>query len=121
MHPDTFNGEWKDRIEYGECKQTMYHKDDNGLYRGYFWGLNEVYAKKYDCLNVAGTSLIMADFLKKLDARSVFVPKFEELMHIHYGDGDFYKVLKHSVITLLRSFPYLLFPLSFQFFGPTDY
>jgi len=98
MHPDTFSdGGWKELIEYGDCKQQLYHADNNGHYKGYFWGLEDVYAKKYHCLNVAGTALILADFLKKLEARSVFLPKFEEVMHIHYGDDEFYKARRSLV------------------------
>ena len=96
-HPDGFKNGWKEVIEFGDCEKPLYHKGDDGVFHGYFWNIENVYAKKFNCVNVQGHSTILADFLKKLDARSVFVPRFEEVLHIDYGGTEFFKARRSLV------------------------
>ena len=71
-HPDQFSSGFTELVEVADCRDTaQYNKDDQGVYRGYFWGL-DVHAKKFDCVNIQGFCTVLADFLKKLDARYIF-------------------------------------------------
>lgn len=69
-HPDGFKGGWKEVINVDECAaNTPYRKNDDGVFKSYFWGYSDVYGKKFDCISVQGHATILADFMKKSGAR----------------------------------------------------
>lgn len=98
-HPEGFSKGWREIIEIGDCgkEHSLYHKGEDGFFHGYFWNVENVNAKKFDCVNVQGAATVLADFLKKLDAKSVFLPRFEQVQHITYGGDEFYKARRSLV------------------------
>lgn len=98
-HPDGFSNGWVEKVEFGDCKKTLYHLGDDGYYHGYFWNIRKAYAKKFSCVSVQGSANILADFLrdKVNKARSVFLPHLEEVLHIDYGQLEFYKARRSLV------------------------
>ena len=58
------DGHWEEKIDDRDCiDRPVYHKDENGLYRGYFWGMDEVFARKFKCVSAQGTSAILVPTL----------------------------------------------------------
>ena len=58
------DGHWEEKIDDRDCiDRPIYHRDENGLYRGYFWGMEEVFARKFKCVSVQGTSAILVPTL----------------------------------------------------------
>jgi len=97
-HPEGFSKGWKELIEIDRCSDRFhYHLDEKNNFRGYFWNLRDVFAKKHDCVSVQGHATILADFLKELDAKSVFIERFEQVLHIQYGSLDFFKARRSLV------------------------
>lgn len=69
-HPDGFKNGWKEVIETADCiEKATYHRDDSGKFRGYFWSMSHIYSQKFDCVSAQGHATVLADFLKKLEAR----------------------------------------------------
>jgi len=58
------DGHWEEKIDDRDCiDRPVYHKDEDGLYRGYFWGMDDVFARKFKCLSVQGTAAILVPTL----------------------------------------------------------
>ena len=97
-HPNSAQYSGKELIETSRCTERyIYHQDENNYFRGYFWNLEEVFARKHDCVSVQGHALVLADFLKTLNARSVLIERFEQVLHINYGSVDFYNARRSLV------------------------
>ncbi|XP_071789096.1 GDP-fucose protein O-fucosyltransferase 2-like isoform X1 [Asterias amurensis] len=87
------NGKWEEKIDERECiDPPSYQPDGKGLYRGWFWGYSDVYAKAFKCLSVQGMAGIMAPILlhNVTTRRSVFIDRAEEMLHDYYGQVDYW-------------------------------
>jgi peptide-O-fucosyltransferase len=64
------DGVWEEKIDDRPCiDNPVYHKGDDGLYRGYFWDMPEVFARKFKCISAQGTSSILKAILEKSQSR----------------------------------------------------
>ena len=65
------DGHWEEKIDDRDCiDRPVYHKDRDGLYRGYFWGMDNVFARKFKCVSAQGTSAILVPtLLEKTNSR----------------------------------------------------
>lgn len=64
------DGVFEEKIDDRPCiDNPVYHKGEDGLYRGYFWDMSEVFARKFKCISVQGTSAILKDILVKSESR----------------------------------------------------
>ena len=64
------DGKWEEKINERDCiDRPVYHRGNDGLYRGYFWGMENVFARKFKCVSVQGTSAILPEFLKKTKSK----------------------------------------------------
>ena len=99
-HPNGFSSSygWNDVIEIAECRQDTYYKQDKeGLYRGYFWDMQNVYARKHNCVSVGGHAIVLADFLKQLISKSFLVLHFEQVIATGYGGVEYFKARRSLV------------------------
>lgn len=98
-HPEGFSNGWRELVEIGECKREneLYRKGEDGLFHGYFWNMDKVSAANFNCIDVQGSASILADFLKTVTAKSVYLPRFEEVLHITYGGNDFFQARRSLV------------------------
>jgi len=64
------DGVWEEKVDDRPCiDNPVYRKGDDGKYRGYFWDMPEVFARKFKCLSVQGTSAILQSALEKSESR----------------------------------------------------
>ena len=65
------DGKWEEKIDDRDCiDRPLYHKDEQGVYRGHFWGMPDVFARKFKCVSVQGTSAILVPLLlEKIKSR----------------------------------------------------
>ncbi|EDO42964.1 predicted protein, partial [Nematostella vectensis] len=92
------DGVWEEKIDDRDCIDNPVYYKDGGKYRGYFWGMADVYARKFKCVSVQGTAAIMEPYLlDKIKSRSVFIDRFEEVLHIHYGQKDYWEARRSLV------------------------
>lgn len=64
------DGVWEEKIDDRSCiDNPVYYKGDDGLFRGYFWDIPEVFARKFKCVSVQGTSAILKSLLEKSESR----------------------------------------------------
>lgn len=69
-HPDGFSKGWDEKIEVDKCiDKPVYWKDADGTYHGYFWGLEYVYGRNFQCVSVQGSASILAEYIKNSNAR----------------------------------------------------
>ncbi|XP_038078344.1 GDP-fucose protein O-fucosyltransferase 2-like isoform X1 [Patiria miniata] len=88
------NGKWEEKIDERECiEPPAYRLDEAGVFRGWFWGYPDAYAKAFKCLSVQGMARILAPvLLNNFTARSVFVDRGEKVMHDRFGDVSYWTV-----------------------------
>ncbi|XP_077993934.1 GDP-fucose protein O-fucosyltransferase 2-like [Glandiceps talaboti] len=86
------NGKWEEKVDERDCVDNpVYREDSNGVYRGFFWGYTEAYAKNFKCISVQGFAEILVPLLlKNTTARSVFIDRAEEVLHKNYGQKDYW-------------------------------
>eukprot|EP00794_Sanderia_malayensis_P003480 gene3480-3978_t len=97
-HPDGFKNGWEEKIEEAKCtNEPVYWKDSDNKYLGNFWGLGHIYGRDFKCISVQGTAKILTEFLQKSTARSVFVDRFEEVLHSNYGESEFWQARRSMV------------------------
>ena len=91
------NGKWEEKIDERECiEPPAYRPDQDGAYRGWFWGHSDTYAKAFTCLSVQGMARILAPILlKNYTARYVSLPRATGL--------QFFKIL---TLVILSSRPH---------------
>ena len=64
------DGHWEEKVDDRDCiDRPVYYKDQDGFYRGYFWGMDNVFARKFKCVSVQGTSAILVSLLEKTKSR----------------------------------------------------
>ena len=64
------DGKWEEKIDDRDCiNSQVYHRNELGVYRGFFWGFEDVFGRKFRCVSVQGTSAILADALHKTKSR----------------------------------------------------
>ncbi|CAG2221080.1 POFUT [Mytilus edulis] len=81
------NGKWEEKMDIRECiDRVPYQKDENDKWRGWFFGYENVYAKKFACLSVQSEAGNMKSFLmKNTTSRSVMLDRAEQLIHGRSG------------------------------------
>lgn len=85
-------------IKFEKCKERIqYYLDIKQQFRGYFWNIEGVYAHKHDCVSVKGRTTIIADFLKRIKARSVLIERFDCLLHSHYASRTYLRARRSLV------------------------
>ena len=79
---------WEEKLEIRKCiDPNRYTKDEQGMWRGWFYSYEEVYAKKFTCLSSQSTISSFKDFLlKNTTAESVFVDRAENLIHGQFSE-----------------------------------
>ena len=58
------NGKFEEKVHERDCIDSpKYRPDGEGVYRGWFWGYSEVYAKAFKCLSIQGFTNTIAPVL----------------------------------------------------------
>ncbi|XP_060590227.1 GDP-fucose protein O-fucosyltransferase 2-like [Ruditapes philippinarum] len=79
---------WEEKIDIRECiDPPRYRKDDDGKWRGQFFGYEEVYAKKFECMSSQAYLLTYKPFLmKNTTGRTIFLDRAENVIHGQYSE-----------------------------------
>ncbi|XP_071156265.1 GDP-fucose protein O-fucosyltransferase 2-like isoform X3 [Mytilus edulis] len=93
------NGKWEEKMDIRECiDRVPYQKDDDGKWRGWFFGYENVYAKKFACLSVQSEAGNMKSFLmKNTTSRSVMLTRAETLLHDRFGNSVYWAARRSMV------------------------
>ena len=89
--------EWVEKIDVSDCNESPpYEKDKTGTWQGHFSGFNtDVYGRNFVCVSAQGeTTLLENMLLKRKNLKSVFVDRFETLLHADFGGKEFWNVRK---------------------------
>ncbi|XP_039265668.2 GDP-fucose protein O-fucosyltransferase 2-like [Styela clava] len=99
---------WVDKTDERPCiEPPVYESDDNGKIRGWFWGYEETYAKKFKCVSALGNARILSEPLlgKNTTAKSVMIDRGENVLHDTYGGKDYWDARRSMVFSReLRNF-----------------
>lgn len=92
---------WVDKVDEKPCiDPPVYESDDEGKIRGWFWGYEETYAKKFKCVSVQGVAKIISNSLKKnTSATSIMLDRGENLIHDVYGGKDYWDARRSMVFS----------------------
>ncbi|XP_063423390.1 GDP-fucose protein O-fucosyltransferase 2-like isoform X2 [Mytilus trossulus] len=95
------NGKWEEKMDIRECiDRVPYQKDENGKWRGWFFGYENVYAKKFACLSVQSEAGNMKSFLmKNTTSRSVMLERAEQVIHGQYSEfSSMFWIARRSMV-----------------------
>lgn len=79
---------WEDKMDVRDCVDApRYRKDADGKWRGQFFGYENVYAKKFECMSAQAYLLTFKPFLmKNTTGQSVFLDRAETMIHGQYSE-----------------------------------
>lgn len=95
-------GKWEEKIHERPCiDPPAYQSDQEGFYRGWFWGYDETYAKKFKCVSVQATAKILIGPLcgGNTTAKSVMIDRGENVLHDFFGGVDYWKCRRSMVFS----------------------
>ena len=95
-------GKWEEKIHERPCiSPPAYQSDEDGLYRGWFWGYRETYAKKFKCVSVQATAKILIGPLcgGNTTAKSVMLDRGESVLHDMFGGVNYWKCRRSMVFS----------------------
>nr|XP_011415600.2 GDP-fucose protein O-fucosyltransferase 2 [Crassostrea gigas] len=77
-----------DTIMIDRCQRdTRFQQDAQGKWRHWYFGIEEIYAEKFNCLSFFGQLSLMATFLaENTTGKLIFLPRAENLLHGEYGE-----------------------------------
>ncbi|XP_060784994.1 GDP-fucose protein O-fucosyltransferase 2 isoform X1 [Neoarius graeffei] len=92
-------GTWEEKVDERPCVDRLtYSKDEQGYYRGWFWGYEETRALGVTCLSVQGHASVLAPYLlENVTATSVMLDRAETLLHDHYAGKDYWNTRRSMV------------------------
>ncbi|XP_022313246.2 GDP-fucose protein O-fucosyltransferase 2-like [Crassostrea virginica] len=90
---------WEEKMNITECNdRTGFVQDEEGFWHHWFFGYEEVYAKKFSCMSYMGHATFIKPFLmKNTTGRCVMLPRAETLLHDHFGDTDYWRARRSMV------------------------
>ncbi|KAK3090398.1 hypothetical protein FSP39_011543 [Pinctada imbricata] len=92
---------WEEKLNITECLDSRsggFRQDDDGRWRHWFFGYEEVYAKKFACLSYMGHAGFIKPFLMhNTTGRSVYIPQAEEMLHDRYGHKGYWEARRSMV------------------------
>ncbi|XP_019630147.1 PREDICTED: GDP-fucose protein O-fucosyltransferase 2-like [Branchiostoma belcheri] len=85
-------GKWEEKVDERDCNDPpVYHPDQSGHYRGWFWGYDEAYVLKFKCVSAqANAGLMVKPLTENTTARSIVINRAEVLIHDAYGQTDYW-------------------------------
>ncbi len=86
------DGKFEEKFDYRDCiEEPRYIKEErSGLYTGWFWGYAKMRSKAFHCLSVQGTTAVISELIRELDAKSVMLNRGENLLHDYFGDENYW-------------------------------
>ncbi|XP_056436215.1 GDP-fucose protein O-fucosyltransferase 2 isoform X2 [Gadus chalcogrammus] len=93
------DGKWEEKVDERPCvDKLMYSKDQQGFYRGWFWGYEETRAHKVMCMSAQGHASIIAPVLhSNITVTSVMLDRAETVLHDHYAGKDYWSTRRSMV------------------------
>ena len=95
-------GNWEEKMHERPCLDPpAYQSDSEGLYRGWFWGYRETYAKKFKCVSVQANAKFLVGPLcgGNTTAKSVMVDRGESVLHDMFGGVDYWRCRRSMVFS----------------------
>lgn len=87
------DGKWEERMDLRECMEEVpYSMEEDGRYRGWFWGFEEPYAEDFHCLSIQGSSSTLIPLIHNSRASSIMIDRAEVILHDIYGNEDYWMV-----------------------------
>ncbi|XP_022692139.1 GDP-fucose protein O-fucosyltransferase 2-like [Varroa jacobsoni] len=84
--------EFDDTYYKVECGRNVGYRLVDGLYEGYFFGKDNIKARKVTCLEVSGTGNILAPLFDK--DSMIMLDHAEVVLHDGFGDKEYWKIRK---------------------------
>lgn len=88
------SGSWVDKMHERPCiDQPVYNSEgESDKIRGWFWGYEDTYAKKFKCVSVQGQSKIFVQPLcgGNTTAQSIMLDRGENILHDMFGGKDYW-------------------------------
>ncbi|XP_023240555.1 GDP-fucose protein O-fucosyltransferase 2-like isoform X1 [Centruroides sculpturatus] len=86
-------GKWEEKMDIRKCLESHPYSKSNGIYSGWFWGYQDVYAIKFNCLSVQGfSSTLLPLFTGMSKAKSIMIDRAEVILHDNYGDKNYWDI-----------------------------
>ena len=95
-------GKWEEKMHERPCiDPPAYQSGSDGLYRGWFWGYEETYAKIFKCVSVQANAKFLVGPLcgANTTAKSVMLDRGESVLHDMFGGVDYWRCRRSMVFS----------------------
>ncbi|GMR42707.1 hypothetical protein PMAYCL1PPCAC_12902, partial [Pristionchus mayeri] len=88
-----WDGEYVMKSEKRPCMEgDKYYEKEDGLWKGWFYGLSAVRARDLECVSFQGDSESFAELLaRNYTFQSIFVDRAETMLHAEYGGVEYWR------------------------------
>lgn len=93
---------WEDKADERPCVEPpTYETEQDGKYRGWFWGYDETYAIDFKCVSVQGNARVLSVPLlgANTTSNSVMLDRAEQVLHDTFGGKDFWDARRSMVFS----------------------
>ena len=95
-------GKWEEKMHERPCiDPPAYQSDASGLFRGWFFGYPETYAKKFKCVSVQANAKFLVGPLcgGNTTATSVMLDRGESVLHDMFGGVDYWRCRRSMIFS----------------------
>ncbi|GFQ72561.1 GDP-fucose protein O-fucosyltransferase 2 [Trichonephila clavata] len=84
---------WEERYDIRDCiEPPPYERTRKGTFSGWFWGYDNMFAEKFQCLSIQGYSSTLASFLKMSSASIIMIDRAEVILHNDFGSVEYWTI-----------------------------
>ncbi|XP_054707109.1 GDP-fucose protein O-fucosyltransferase 2-like [Uloborus diversus] len=91
---------WEEKYHFRDCVESPPYKHTvEGNFIGWFWGYDDISAKKFHCLSIQGYSSTLAKFLMSRNESAIMIDRAEVILHDTFGDAEYWLVRRSMVFS----------------------
>ena len=86
------DGKFEEKFDVRDCLQPpRYHPQyEGGVYDGEFFHFENIFARKFSCLSVQGSTNVLSGLAREHEGLSLMLDRAENLLHDWFGDADYW-------------------------------
>lgn len=87
------DGKFEEKYDFRDCLQEGRYIEQEGFWRGFFWGYNDVIKSKgFKCVSVQGSAEVITPLVQEMSGTSLVLDRAEQLLHDEFGGVDYWRV-----------------------------
>lgn len=92
-YKEGWEGKYEEKYDFRECLEGGRYVQQDGFWRGFFWGYSDVIkSKSFKCLSVQGSAQVIIPLIEEMPGKSVVLDRAEQLLHDDFGGIDYWRI-----------------------------